>query len=161
VAAHRFSEFSYRMGSSSVAHVFVGVYVDSLEDAAAMRAGLHAAGFQTIELTDNELAKAHLRHFVGGRTAGDDEQPLLRDELLFRIDFPESPGAFGAFLGALPTHWRITAFHYRNHGADHASVLIGFSVPPDEADAVRDYLRGTGFGVTEDTADPAYRLFLR
>jgi threonine dehydratase len=161
VAEHRFSEFSYRMGSSSVAHVFIGVYVDNPEDSAALRRSLRSADFEAMDLTDNELAKAHLRHFVGGRTANDDDQPLLRDELLFRIDFPESPGAFGVFLGALPTDWRITAFHYRNHGADHASVLIGFSVPHDTADAVRDYLRGTGFGVTEDTADPAYRLFLR
>jgi threonine dehydratase len=161
VGAHRFSEFSYRIGPANVAHVFLGIYVSGPEDTAATIAALDAAGFHTTDLSDNELAKAHLRHFVGGRSTKADEEALFRDELLFTLDFPEAPGAFAAFLDAVPTDWTITAFHHRNHGADHASVLIGFAVPPGRADALRAHLAATGYNVVEETGNPAYRMFLR
>jgi len=161
IGNHRFSEFSYRIGPADVAHVFAGVYVSGEDDTAATIAALEAAGFPTTDLTDNELAKAHLRHFVGGRSTKPDEEAMFRDELLFRLDFPETPGAFGRFLEAMPTDWTVTAFHYRNHGADHASVLIGFNVPPGAADKLRAHLAQTGYGAVEETENPAYRMFLR
>jgi threonine dehydratase len=155
VGEHRFSEFSYRIGAGEVAQVFLGIYVSGPEDAAATIAALEAAGFAASDLSENELAKAHLRHFMGGRGAAG------ADELMFTLDFPEAPGAFAAFLEAVPTGWTITAFHHRNHGSDHASVLIGFSVPEGEAEALRAHLAETGYDVVEETANPAYRMFMR
>jgi threonine dehydratase len=160
IGDHNVSELAYRIAGEDVAHVFAGIYVSGRADTEATIAALEAAGFSTTDLSDNELAKAHLRHFCGGRSMKSDEEGLLRDELIFRLDFPEAPGAFGAFLRSVPTEWTITAFHYRNHGADHGSALVGFNVPPDAAHTLRGHLAATGYGVVEEADNPAYPLFL-
>lgn len=161
IGNHRFSELSFRDCGGPSAQVFAGIYVSGQEDRAATIAGLEGAGYSVTDLSDNELAKAHLRHFAGGRRGGSDAAAPPRDELLFRLDFMETPRAFGAFLDALPTDWTVTAFHYRNHGADHASVLMGFTVPAGAAQPLRERLAATGFGLVEETDNPACALFLR
>jgi len=161
IGNHRFSELAFRDCSEPEARVLAGIYVAGRADTEATIAGLEGAGYGVTDLSENELAKAHLRHFAGGRSTKPDERALFRDELLFRIDFMETPRAFGAFLDALPTDWTVTAFHYRNHGADHASVLMGFTVPAGAAQPLRDRLAATGFGVVEETDNPAYRMFLK
>jgi threonine dehydratase len=161
IGDHRFSELSYRAGGGPEAHVFAGIYVSGKEDTATTVAGLEAAGYGVTDLSDNELAKAHLRHFAGGRSGKPDEEALFRDERLFRLDFMETPRAFGAFLDALPKDWTVTAFHYRNHGADHASVLIGFTVPAGAGTDLVAHLEATGYNLVEETDNPACALFLR
>jgi threonine dehydratase len=110
-------------------------------------------------MTDNEAAKLHVRHMVGGRTFGD------KKELLYRFEFPERPGALMRFLSVLGTGWNITMFHYRNHGAAWGRVLAGFEVPEGTIDTERarltDYLQRIGYRYWEETDNPAYELFLR
>ena len=112
------------MSSRDRAHIFVGIATQSRQDAADLAATLTKAGYTTIELTDNEVAKLHVRHMVGGRS------PDVANELVCRFEFPERPGALMTFLDKLGGRWNISLFHYRNHGADFGRVLAGFEVPP-------------------------------
>ena len=133
----------------------MGVQVDGRADAARIAARLRDEGFPTLDLTDDELAKQHLRHMVGGRSA------RAGDELLYRFEFPERPGALMRFLSAMSPTWNISLFHYRNEGADFGRILVGIQVPPDEAGAFRAFLATLGYPHLEETGNPAYRLFLR
>src|SRR5690606_8505646 len=118
------TEFNYRLSGRGNAHIFVGVALSSDgDDAHALRRGLQAAGYDSVDLTTNELAKLHVRHMVGGRSSEVDR------ELICRFEFPERPGALMKFLDALGDRWNISLFHYRNHGADPGRVLAGFEVP--------------------------------
>ncbi len=148
------TEFNYRLSGRGDAHIFVGVAVDSRADGAALRDALVAAGCETHELTDNELAKLHVRYMVGGRSAH------AVDEQVYRFEFPERPGALMRFLDALGGRWNISMFHYRNHGADPGRVLAGFEVPPSDMPAFERFLVDLGYPAARETDNPAYRLFL-
>ena len=111
-------------------------------------------GFKTIDLTQDELAKQHIRHLVGGKSA------LAHDELMYRFEFPERPGALMRFLDSLAPNWNISLFHYRNHGADYGRVLVGMQVPPADMEDFRAFLRNLGYRHWDESKNPAYRLFL-
>ena len=139
------TEFNYRLSGRGDAHIFVGVAVNSRADGAALRDALVAAGCETHELTDNELAKLHVRHMVGGRSAH------VVDEQVYRFEFPERPGALMRFLDALGGRWNISMFHYRNHGADPGRVLAGFEVPPEDMPAFERFLVDLGYPAQRET----------
>ena len=149
------SEFNYRYASDSEAHVYVGLKIAAPEDRGAVTEQLRDAGYAVEDMTDNEAAKLHVRHMVGGRTLG--EKP----ELLFRFEFPERPGALLRFLSGLGSDWNITMFHYRNHGAAWGRVLVGFEGETGDRARLLEDLRDIGFRFWEETGNPAYQLFLR
>jgi threonine dehydratase len=148
------TEFNYRLGSRDAAHIFVGLSVASREDAAELARTLNAAGYQTLDLSDNELAKLHVRHMVGGRASD------ARHERPCRFEFPERPGALMQFLETLGGRWNISLFHYRNHGADFGRVLAAFEVPDDEVGAFKAFLDSLGYRYQAEFGNDAYRLFL-
>ncbi|MCX7960929.1 MAG: threonine ammonia-lyase, biosynthetic [Burkholderiales bacterium] len=148
------TEFNYRISSPEVAHIFVGVSVHGREETARIVRRLERAGCRTLDLSDNEIAKAHVRHMVGGRSA------LAENELLYRFEFPERQGALMKFLSAMNPSWNISLFHYRNHGADYGSVLVGMQVPRHEMGDFRRFLARLGYPYADETRNPAYRLFL-
>ena len=148
------TEFNYRISDSRLAHVFVGIQVSNSGEPDRIAANFRKHGFDTIDLTHNEMAKTHLRHMVGGRSA------LARDELLYRFEFPERPGALTRFLNSMKPDWNISLFHYRNQGADYGQVLIGMQVPAGNKKAFRDFLAEVGYQHWNETKNPAYRLFL-
>ncbi len=148
------TEFNYRLSGRDRAHIFVGLRTVSREDAVSLAARLRARGYATEDLSDNEVAKLHVRHMVGGRS-GD-----VRDERLYRFEFPERPGALLQFLETLGGRWNISLFHYRNHGADFGRVLAGFEVPGAEQDAFQAFLHSLGYPFVREAENPAYELFL-
>jgi threonine dehydratase len=152
------TEFNYRIADSSDAHVFVGVEVRSREETARIVRNLRRHGLRTLDLSDNEMAKTHLRHMVGGRA------PFVKDarapELLYRFEFPERPGALMRFLESMRGDWNISLFHYRNQGADYGRVLVGMQVPRNELHQFRVFLRKLGYPYADETRNPAYKLFL-
>ncbi len=152
---HNVTEFNYRMSEGLLAHVFVGVSVKDLAERKAIREGFRAEGFHCIDLSDNALAKEHVRYMVGGRSAG------IKDEVVFSFDFPEKPGALMKFLSTIAGRWNISLFHYRNHGADHGKVLAGFQVAKADRDAFLAVLGDIGYNFVEVTKDPAYKYFLK
>jgi threonine dehydratase len=148
------TEFNYRMADSKDAHIFVGVEVSGRGQTARIVRTLRRHGLKTVDLSDNEMAKWHVRHMVGGRA------PFARDELLYRFEFPERPGALMKFLEAMRSDWNISLFHYRNHGADYGRVLVGMQVPKAEMRQFSAFLRALGYPYADETRNPAYRLFL-
>ncbi len=154
LGARSITEFNYRMADSKSAHVFVGVQVAGRGESARLVRTLARQGLETLDLSDNEVAKLHVRHMVGGHA------PLARDELLYRFEFPERPGALMNFLSSMRTDWNISLFHYRNHGADYGRVLVGMQVPKKEMAAFRRFLDELGYPCVDESANPAYRLFL-
>ena len=157
---HPVSEFNYRYAGEQDAHVFVGLQVGDPDDRHALIDGLTQAGYPVSDMTDNEAAKLHVRHMVGGRTSSE------KQELLYRFEFPERPGALMRFLSVLGTGWNITMFHYRNHGAAWGRVLAGFEVPAGanlarERKRLAAYLKKIGYRYWEETDNPAYSLFLK
>ena len=148
------TEFNYRIADSREAHIFVGVEVDGRTQTSRIVKNLRKHGLTTLDLSDNEMAKWHVRHMVGGRA------PFAKDELLYRFEFPERPGALMRFLEAMRSDWNISLFHYRNHGADYGRVLVGMQVPKDEMREFKTFLRKLGYPYADETRNPAYRLFL-
>ena len=148
------TEFNYRMGPGMLAHVFVGISVKDLEDRKALRMSFRKGGIHCIDLSDNALAKEHVRHMVGGLAFS------IPNEIVYTFEFPERPGALTQFLSVIAGRWNISLFHYRNHGADHGHVLAGFQVPPEEREAFTAVLKEIGYLFTEVTRDPAYKYFL-
>ena len=148
------TEFNYRISDAAQAHVFVGVAIAKREDANRIERGFIKHGFATVNLTDDELAKEHVRHMVGGRSA------LAADERLFRFIFPERPGALMRFLQSLHPSWNISLFHYRNQGADHGRILVGIQVPAQDHQAFDAFLEALAYPCVEETGNPVYRLFL-
>lgn len=148
------TEFNYRIADDDVAYIFVGVQIASRDEADALAASFRAAGLDTLDLTDDELAKLHLRHLVGGRS------PLAHHERLFRFEFPERPGALIRFLTHMAPDWNISLFHYRNHGSDVGRVLVGMQVPAADTAALERFLAQLGYPHCEETDHPAYRRFL-
>jgi threonine dehydratase len=155
IGARSITEFNYRMADADSAHIFVGVESRGRAETARLVRSLRRAGFQTSDLSNNEVAKAHVRHMVGGHS------PLARHELLYRFEFPERPGALMKFLTAMNPTWNISLFHYRNHGADYGSILVGIQVPPREMGDFGRFLARLGYPASDETRNPAYRLFLR
>jgi threonine dehydratase len=151
---HGITEFNYRIADGDRAHLFVGVQIQGREDAARIAGALRAGGFPTLDLTDDELAKQHLRHMIGGRSS------RAQDELLYRFEFPERPGALLRFLSQMSPNWNISLFHYRNEGADFGRILVGIQVPPSEMGVFRTFLSTLGYPHRDESDNPAYRLFL-
>ncbi len=152
---HDVTEFNYRISGATDAHVFVGLTVTGRAEAVSIAAAFRGAGFEALDLTDDELAKEHLRHLVGGR------DPFAEGERLLRFDFPERPGALLRFLGLMAPTWNISLFHYRNQGGDSGRVLVGLQVPPSDHLLFDDFLASLGFPFVDESANPAYALFLR
>ena len=149
------TEFNYRYASPEQAHIFVGVSVSSRTEGASLIASLVAKGIPAIDLTDDELAKLHVRYMVGGRAPSG-----LTNERLFRFIFPERPGALAHFLEALSSSWNISLFHYRNHGQDFGRVLVGLQVPPCDDESFNKFRNSLGYAHVEETENPAFKLFL-
>jgi threonine dehydratase len=149
------TEFNYRYESEQAAQIFVsfGLAQGRTEKDAVIRA-LREAGYAVTDMTDNEMAKLHVRYMVGGRARG------IRDELLYRFEFPERPGALLKFLQAVGGRWNISLFHYRNHGSDYGRVLAGIQVPPAERADFLQHLNELHYAYAEETDNPAYRMFL-
>ena len=148
------TEFNYRLSGRDVAHIFVGIATRSRQDAADIATALTTAGYATVDLTDNETAKLHVRHMVGGRS------PDVAHEQLCRFEFPERPGALMAFLEKLGGRWNISLFHYRNHGADFGRVLAGFEVPESDMRDFESFLDALGYRYQRECGNTAYDLFL-
>jgi threonine dehydratase len=148
------TEFNYRFHDAGEAHVFVGMQIADRTEATKLVSQLKKQGYATRDLTDDELAKLHIRHLVGGHAPG------VKDELIYRFEFPERPGALMNFLNKMSTGWNISLFHYRNHGADTGRVLVGMQVPPPEMRSFHNFLANLGYRYWDESANPAYRLFL-
>ncbi|MGI9202786.1 MAG: threonine ammonia-lyase, biosynthetic [Woeseiaceae bacterium] len=149
------TEFNYRYNDARKAHIFVGVQLQNgAEERARLLQELEELGYLVADLSDNEMAKLHIRHMVGGNTAG------IENERLFRFEFPERPGALLDFLRAVSTDWNISLFHYRNHGSDHGRVLAGIQVPESESPELEAHLAELGYAHFEESDNPAYTMFL-
>lgn len=155
IGARAITEFNYRYADRVEAHVFVGLSVRGRGEAEAIRMELEAAGLKARDLTDDELAKTHLRHLVGGRP------PREVEERLFRFVFPERPGALLRFLNTMRRTFNISLFHYRNQGADYGRALVGLEVPESARGDLDEFLRALSYPYEEETENPIYRLFLR
>src|SRR5258707_5750323 len=149
------TEFNYRFAAGREAHVFLGVSVAGRDETARLIASLARHGMPAVDLCDNEMAKLHGRHLVGGRAPG------RTSELLYRFEFPERPGALMNFLTRMGSSWNISLFHYRNHGADVGRVLVGLQVPARDEQALGRFLRELGYDYADESGNPAYRFFLK
>jgi threonine dehydratase len=148
------TEFNYRFGDPKLAHVFVGIQVKDQSETADLVEKLQHNKLPTLDLSDNEMAKLHLRHLVGGHA------PEAKNEILFRFEFPERPGALMNFLNSMNHDWNISLFHYRNHGADYGRILVGMQVPKSDKKALKTFLDTLGYPYWDESDNPAYRLFL-
>jgi threonine dehydratase len=148
------TEFSYRIADAKEAHIFIGVQIQNRADAAKLAQSFENCGFKTLDLTDDELTKLHLRHMVGGRS------PLAQHELFYRFEFPERPGALMKFVGSMSPNWNISVFHYRNNGADYGRIVVGIQVPPDEMEEWQAFLDTLGYRYGDESNNAAYKLFL-
>ncbi len=154
IGRRNLTEFNYRIADESHAHIFVGLQIENRADALQIAQTFEGCGFKTLDLTDDELTKLHLRHMVGGRSA------LAQNELLYRFEFPERPGALMKFVTSMSPDWNISLFHYRNHGADYGRIVVGMQVPPHEMAEWQAFLNGLGYIYWNETDNAAYRLFL-
>ncbi|WP_080290857.1 threonine ammonia-lyase, biosynthetic [Pseudomonas syringae] len=155
IGKRQITEFNYRYHTDREAHIFVGVQTHPDTDPrAALVASLTEQGFPVLDLTDNELAKLHIRHMVGGHSE------RVSDEVVFRFEFPERPGALFNFLNKLGGQWNISMFHYRNHGAADGRVMAGLVVPEDERHLIPAALAEIGYPYWDESENPAYKLFL-
>jgi threonine dehydratase len=149
------TEFNYRYGDMRAAQIFVGLALtQGRAERDGLLASLEAAGFAVHDMTDNEMAKLHVRYMVGGQARD------LTDERLYRFEFPERPGALLKFLQAIGTGWNISLFHYRNHGSDYGRVLAGIQVPAETRTDFLLHLNELHYAYTEETDNPAYKIFL-
>ncbi|MBD1999636.1 threonine ammonia-lyase, biosynthetic [Leptolyngbya sp. FACHB-541] len=154
IGKRNLTEFNYRIADEQEAHIFVGVQIENRADAVRMAEIFEEKGFKTLDLTDDELTKLHLRHMVGGRS------PLAHHELLYRFEFPERPGALMKFVGSMHPNWNISMFHYRNNGADYGRIVVGMQVPPHEMEEWQTFLDALGYRYWDESQNPAYKLFL-
>ena len=149
------TEFNYRISDQRLAHVFVGLAIQRRDEADRIARQFSKHDFANLNLSDDELAKEHVRHMVGGHSE------LARDERIFRFQFPERPGALMRFLAAMHPGWNISLFHYRNQGADYGRILVGIQVPAGDEPGFDDFLRTLAYPFVEETRNPVYGLFLR
>ena len=154
VGSRNITEFNYRYGDPEKARVFVGLAIQNRDETRSLVRRLQDAGLETLDLSDNEMAKLHIRHMVGGRSRE------ARDEMVYRFEFPERPGALMSFLTRMSHAWNISLFHYRNHGADYGRVLVGIQVPSSDKRALRSFLSQLNYRYWDETENPAYELFL-
>jgi len=154
VGERNITEFNYRLSGRDAAYIFVGISIDGDKEREAFRERLTQHGFQNVDLTDNELAKTHVRYMVGGRS------PDVCNERLFRFWFPERPGAMARFLATMGADWNISLFHYRIQGGDFGRVLVGLEIPPDQDKMLQSYLDNLGYRYIEESENTAYKLFL-
>jgi threonine dehydratase len=154
IGARNITEFNYRCNDQKVAHIFVGIQVSSRAESLKLVETLQKHDYPTLDLTDDEMAKGHIRHLVGGHSPG------IVNELVYRFEFPERPGALMNFLSSMSSGWNISLFHYRNHGSDYGRVLVGMQVPPGEMRQFREFLKNLGYAYWNETDNPAYKLFL-
>ncbi|MEG3638167.1 threonine ammonia-lyase, biosynthetic [Magnetococcus sp. PR-3] len=154
VGDHNITEFNYRLASRDAAHIFVGIDLRTPDERLLLANSLTDLGYQFEDLTDNNLAKTHVRHMVGGRSH------VVKNERLFRFRFPERPGALAHFLTTMQADWNISLFHYRLHGGDFGRVLIGLEVPSGQEQNLQSCLDKLGFRYVDETENPAYKLFL-
>jgi threonine dehydratase len=155
VGTRSVTEFNYRISHAQVAHVFVGVTIAKRDEADKIERSFTRHGFATVNLTDDELAKEHVRHMVGGRS------DLADEERIYRFQFPERPGALMRFLSAMHPDWNISLFHYRNQGADYGRILVGMQVPKADKKAFKAFLDTLAYPCVDETENPVYQLFLR
>ncbi|HUW26863.1 MAG TPA: threonine ammonia-lyase, biosynthetic [Gallionella sp.] len=148
------TEFNYRYADPKAAQVFAGIQVRNQSETMELVDKLQRNKLPTLDLSGNEMAKLHLRYLVGGHA------PEARDEILFRFEFPERPGALMNFLNSMSHNWNISLFHYRNHGADYGRVLVGMQVPHHDKKALKTFLDTLGYRYWDESDNPAYRLFL-
>lgn len=151
---HNLTEFNYRIAGENQAHIFIGVQIQNRADGEKIEQNLSESGFKAIDLTDDELAKMHLRHMVGGKSN------LANNELLYRFEFPERPGALIRFLNSMSPNWNISLFHYRNNGSDYGRIAIGVQVTPSEIPDWQAFLDTLGYPYWDESNNPAYKLFL-
>ena len=154
LSARQITEFNYRLADPQTAHVYVGIQAANYKETNEVMDNLANQGYEILDLTQNEMAKLHVRHMVGGHA------PLAENEQVFRFIFPEKPGALLNFLTQMGENWNISMFHYRNHGADFGRVLIGIQVPPQENDDFLQFLHNIGYDYVDETDNPVYKLFL-
>ena len=154
VGPRNVTEFNYRISGADAAHIFVGVQIGSRDESGKISRNFDKHGFKTLDLTHDELAKLHIRHLVGGKS------DLAKDELLYRFEFPERPGALMRFLDSMAPNWNISLFHYRNQGGDVGHILVGLQVPKKEMKAFREFLATLGYRYWDESENPAYKLFL-
>ena len=154
IGARHITEFNYRFNDVKEAQVFVGVQASSRAESLKLVEQLRKNGYATLDLTEDEMAKSHVRHLVGGHS------PKVDHEILYRFEFPERPGALMNFLSQMSSGWNISLFHYRNHGADYGRVLVGMQVPPAEMKQFKEFLKKLGYAHWNETDNPAYKLFL-
>jgi threonine dehydratase len=148
------TEFNYRYSDPTFAPIFVGLGTRDPQERIELIRSLEAQGLPTIDLSNSEIAKLHLRHMVGGHA------PQVKNEVVYRFEFPEKPGALMNFLDTMSHGWNISLFHYRNHGADYGRVLVGIQVPLAQREDFRIFLEKLGYPHFDETDNPAYRLFL-
>ena len=154
IGTRNVTEFNYRYADRQRARVFVGLSIHNREETRKLVRHLQRHGLDTEDFSENEMAKLHVRHMVGGHS------PLIKDEMVYRFEFPERPGALMNFLDRMSHDWNISLFHYRNHGADYGRVLVGMQVPRGEKPAFRAFLKQLNYRYWDETGNPAYRLFL-
>ena len=156
IGQRNITEFNYRYSDQSAAHVFAGIQLrDSTTEKAKLIDRLDQAGYKVLDLSDNDMAKTHIRYMVGGHAIG------AENEVLYRFIFPERPGALLRFLTHISHRWNISLFHYRNHGAAYGRILVGIQVPPNERSEFNDFLVELEYPFWDESANPAYNLFLR
>jgi threonine dehydratase len=154
VGERNITEFNYRLSGRESAYIFVGIAVDGDEQRQLFSEQLDSHGFVNVDLTDNELAKTHVRYMVGGRSMD------ACSERLFRFWFPERPGATARFLTAMGADWNISLFHYRTQGGDFGRVLVGLEIPPGQEPQLQSFLDNLGYRYVEESDNQAYQLFL-
>ncbi len=155
------TEFSYRMAKGNEAHIFMGVEVENKLDRSSFINKIQKHGFNSIDLSENEFSKVHLRHMVGGRLPSTQRlSSESQQELIYRFEFPERPGALMKFLKAMRPEWSISIFHYRNHGADIGRIVIGVLVRAEDINSWQEFLSEIGYKNWDETKNPAYKLFL-
>lgn len=154
IGKRNLTEFNYRIADEKEAQIFVGIQIQNRADGVNIAELIENCGFPIIDLTDDELTKMHLRHMVGGRS------PLAHNELLYRFEFPERPGALMQFVGSMSPNWNISLFHYRNNGADYGRIVVGIQVPPEETKEWQAFLDTLGYQYWDENKNPAYKLFL-
>jgi threonine dehydratase len=154
VGGRNVTEFTYRISDKDDAHVFCGVQIADRNESGALTRRFEEHGFKALDLTHDELAKTHLRHLVGGKSV------LADNELLYRFEFPERPGALMRFLDSMAPNWNISLCHYRSQGGDVGRIVIGLQVPPEEMGDFAQFLATLGYRYWDESLNPVYKLFL-
>jgi threonine dehydratase len=155
VGKRSITEFNYRYSDQRQAHIYVGIKLGRDEQRQQLINSLNTEGYPVVDLSDDETAKYHIRHMVGGHPPAE-----VQDEKLYRFEFPERPGALMQFLDRLGQKWNISLFHYRNHGAASGRVFVGLQIPETDMDAFKAAAADIGYPYCVETKNPAYCLFL-